>query len=123
MKLVQKTFILFVISAICYMSFNYTGNSRMETKMDFHSGSPDQAEHFLCANNSPFQVTLPENEINTVNNVVYRILKSSSFKTAFITIQNKNAIFYTTLRYVTHVKYICNTLKKSELLYPFHFFF
>ena len=121
MKIVQKLCILIVLLTVGWLSIN--GNVRSNQITEFVDESSPQEQQFLCAETSPFQVTLPENLVNTSNIVYTRIFTEKTSNFSLITIQNKNAIFCTTLSFISHFKYICNYLKHSDLLFPFHFFF
>lgn len=124
MEFVKKLiFIFFVILAVSCPKVQDADFTTIGLNASTNCNSIQQSEMLQFEETSPFQVTLPENIINTTTSVFYRVLKIRLTNVSLITIQNKNAIYCTTIKFISHFRYICNFLKKSHMIFPKHFFF
>ncbi len=125
MKILKKILVVLIVTLFCYLPNRQFSEVENYFQLNNYTSSNEQNQipsFFIISSNSPFQVTLPENNLFTTNIVYQQVFKTFAFNNFGISQKNKNAIFYTTVEYVSICKYVCNKLKKADLIYPFHFF-
>ena len=125
MKILLKILIIVIVTSSIYLPDNYPVSSKSALQLNSYSIKNEQnndTNYFFKAICSPLQVALPENQLTSTISIYQQVFKIFSFNSSLITQKNKNALFYITPEYVSLYKFICNKLKKSDLIFPFHFF-
>ena len=124
MKVVKKILIILIVSIFCYLLNKHFSSEIFLQSNNYVLKTEQNSYPSYCffSNNSPLQLALPENNIFTTNVVYQQVIKINSFSFFSFIQKIKNEIFYSTSGYTSLFKYICNKLKKSDLIFPFHYF-
>ena len=82
----------------------------------------NSAVQVFFASNNPYQLLIPENIFYALIPIVACAESYNLSLTVTQIAQGNITLFYKYLKHISYFKYICNKVKKSELIYPFHFF-
>lgn len=121
----SKIFLIFI--AVTYyflLSILYLDYNELAHFSDYHHKSELNGKNNLItiSSNFPFQFSLNgKNDISTINLMKIEY-KKFLFRFPQIQVKKQNILLFSNQQYIYEIGYFYQKEKKSNLIYPFHFF-